>query len=362
MILVKRLSIFFKRVEPVILKRKSVALIFVLFISLFQARATTYFTVAEGPWTGAIWSSACSTCTPGSALPVLVAGDIIVIDDRVTIASNTITIGPAVTIKIRTAVSPNTLTSPAKLIFTNGGKLVLTSASSKVVLENETGNPANNPQIDGTGNGASNIINIGGVQYWKANDGDVVGVGTLQPGGALPIKLISFEGLKSDHSVELKWVTAMERDFSHFEIERSNQNLNFVPIARVNGRGGLDVLTSYSYTDVIPEDGRVYYRLKSIDIDLTFEYSPVIVVDLSIEKQVTVYPNPTGDGSLIVHTNFSPQENDHVEIYNNMGLKLLGADVTGHESSLHFNSDRKHGTYLLRYISSVHTQVIRFVQ
>ena len=257
-------------------------------------------------------------------------------------------------------MSPNTTTNPAKLIFTNGGKLVLTSASSKVVLENTTGNAANNPQIDGTGNGGSNLISIGGVEYWRASNQDVIGVGTLQPGGVLPIKLISFEARKLENSVELKWLTAMERNFSHFEIERATQNLNFTSIARVDGRGGLDVLTPYEYHDALPENGKIYYRLKSVDIDLTFEHSTVVVVEVKVNKSIIVYSDPITAGSIIVHTNFSPQENDHVEIYNNVGLKLFVFKVAGYKSRLHFNNGIKQGSYLLRYVSAAHMEVVRF--
>lgn len=343
-----------------LLGRKLIGLTLVGFFLISTSEATTYYSVANGNWTAAIWSVVCSTCGPGSALPALVAGDSLIIDNQVTIAPNTQTIGPAVTIIIRTDVSPNTTTNPAKLIFTNGGKLVLTSASSKVVLENTTGNAANNPQIDGTGNGGSNLISIGGVEYWRASNQDVIGVGTLQPGGVLPIKLISFEARKLENSVELKWLTAMERNFSHFEIERATQNLNFTSIARVDGRGGLDVLTPYEYHDALPENGKIYYRLKSVDIDLTFEHSTVVVVEVKVNKSIIVYSDPITAGSIIVHTNFSPQENDHVEIYNNVGLKLFVFKVAGYKSRLHFNNGIKQGSYLLRYVSAAHMEVVRF--
>ena len=259
---------------------KRYLLLLALMISLtLSVRATTYYSVANGNWTGAIWSSAGSTGA-GSTLPTLVAGDIIVIDDQVTISSGTLTITPTVTVVVRTDVSPATSTNPAKLIFTSGGKLALSSSSSTVVLENLTGNAANNPQLDGTGSGGSNQISVGGVEYWRASDGDVIGVGTLQPDGTLPITLISFVATEAGNSIELKWVTAMEKNFSHFELEKSTGNLNFVPIARIEGKGGLEAITSYIYLDTLPQSGKNYYRLKSVDYDLTFEYSPVVVADV----------------------------------------------------------------------------------
>jgi len=336
------------------------ALLLLLIISTtISVKATTYYSVANGDWDAAIWSSAGSTGT-GSTLPALATGDIIVIDDQVTISSGTVTIAPTVTIIIRTALSPNTTTNPAKLIFTTGGKLALTSASSKVVLENVTGNAANNPQIDGSGAGGSNLISVGGTEYWRASDGDITGVGTLQPNGTLPIKLISFVAREVGNSVELKWVTAMEKNFSHFEIEKSTGILNFVPIARIDGKGDLEAITSYIYLDTLPQSGKNYYRLKSVDYDLTYEYSPVVVADSKTKKQIVVFPNPTAGGSITVRTNFSPQEGDYIEIYNSLGLKLQEFNKIEYENVLPFNNNIKQGAYLLRYVSPTHSQVVRF--
>lgn len=327
--------------------------------TVVSANATTYYTVANGTWGAAIWSSVCSTCT-GSTLPALVAGDVIIIDDQVTISSGTLTITPSVTIIVRTDFSPNTSTNPAKLIFTTGGKLALTSSSSQVVLENVTGNTANDPVIDGSGSGGSNLISVGGIEYWRASDGDVKGVGTLQPDGTLPITLISFGATTLENSIQLKWFTAMEKNFSHFQLERANETLNFIPIGRIDASGGLDVTTSYSYVDTSPHSGKNYYRLKSVDEDFSFEYSPVVVADFKGEKKVVVYPNPAVDRRINIRTNFSPQEGDRIEIYNDLGLKIMDFDISDYDNVLQFNDAIKQGSYLLRYVSRTHTQVVRF--
>src|SRR5687768_6553218 len=109
------------------MKRHLLVLSLVISLTL-PVKATTYYSVADGGWTSNIWSSGCSTCTPGSALPTLVDGDIIIIDDQVTISSGTVTIAASVKIILRTDFFPNTTLSPAKLIFTGGGKLNLGNA------------------------------------------------------------------------------------------------------------------------------------------------------------------------------------------------------------------------------------------
>ena len=340
--------------------RALVILLGFLSMTLTDASATTYYSMANGDWTSTIWSSVSSTDPTGIALPPLVAGDVIIVDNQVIISNGTLTIDPAVTIIIRTDFSPNTSPNPAKIQFTNGGKLVLTSASSSVVLENVTGDSSIDPMIDGTNNGASNMIEVGGVTFWRADMGDKQGVGTLGPGGVLPIKLISFAATDLGNSIQLKWVTAMERNFSHFELEKSTGDLTFIPIAHIDGKGGLEVITSYTYLDSLPQSGKNYYRLKAVDDDLTFEYSPVVVAESKTDKQIAVYPNPAAGGSINVRTNFSPQEGDRIEIYNSLGLKLQEFNVVEYENVLPFNDTIKQGSYLLRYVSSTYSQVIRF--
>ena len=155
-------------------------------------------------------------------------------------------------------------------------------------------------------------------------------------------------------------VTAMERNFSHFELEKSTGNLTFTPIARIDAKGGLEVVTSYVYLDTSPQSGKNYYRLKAVDYDLAFEYSPVVVAESETDKQIVLYPNPAVGGSISVRTNFSPQEGDRIEIYNTLGLKLQEFNVIEFENVLPFNDTIKRGAYLLRYVSPTYSQVIRF--
>jgi len=229
--------------------RALIVLLGFLSLGLTDASATKYYSVSDGNWTSSIWSTVSSTTLPGITLPTLVNGDILIVDNQVTISSGPLTIAARVTIIVRTDFSPETPVNPAKLNFTSGGKLILSSASSKVVLENATGGSSPDPMLDGSGGGASNIIEVGGVTFWQTSMGDKQGVGTLGPGGVLPIKLISFTATDIGNSIQLKWVTAMERNFSHFELEKSTGSLTFTPIAHIDAKGGLEVVTSYIYED-----------------------------------------------------------------------------------------------------------------
>jgi hypothetical protein len=86
----------------------------------------------------------------------------------------------------------------------------------------------------------------------------------------------------------------------------------------LTGRVDWRSITSYTYLDTSPQSGKNYYRLKAVDNDLAFEYSPVVVAESKNDKQIAVYPNPAVGGSINVRTNFSPQEGDRIEIYNTL--------------------------------------------
>lgn len=114
-----------------------------------------------------------------------------------------------------------------------------------------------------------------------------------------PIKLAAFNAEETEKGIRLGWETSMEKSFSHFEIERSGADLNFVTISTVEGKGALEALTSYSFLDHDPHNGRNYYRLKCVDKDGTIEYSYVVTATWGGSKGgIAIYPNPTKGRSI----------------------------------------------------------------
>ncbi|MFT5513298.1 MAG: hypothetical protein ACI8SE_001704 [Bacteroidia bacterium] len=47
--------------------------------------------------------------------------------------------------------------------------------------------------------------------------------------------------------------------------------------------------------DIPNQNDSVYYRLKPVDFDGAFEYSPIVYVKSGQEKMANVYPNPAVD-------------------------------------------------------------------
>ncbi len=112
----------------------------------------------------------------------------------------------------------------------------------------------------------------------------------------LPVELISFNAARAQSAVLLNWSTASELNNALFEVERSKDGKNFDLIGKVAGNGTTTQVSEYSFKDTQPLTDVTYYRLKQIDNDGTFEYSPVRAVDrvaFGSTEPVKAYPNPT---------------------------------------------------------------------
>jgi len=120
--------------------------------------------------------------------------------------------------------------------------------------------------------------------------GGGISIGFNDP-GVLPVKLVNFSGVNQGGKNLLQWQTASEQNSSFFEVERSGNGQNYTAIATVPAAGNSSALRSYSYTDVAAAAGDIYYRLKQVDKDSAFTYSPVIVVEQQ-GGSVRLYPNP----------------------------------------------------------------------
>ncbi len=105
----------------------------------------------------------------------------------------------------------------------------------------------------------------------------------------LPVKLLSFSGNSENENVLLKWSTASELNNSHFEIERSLNNLHFKSVGKVSGNGNSNEVINYTFLDRNVPSGKLYYRLKQIDFNGHYEYSDVISVLNSRSSRVNTY-------------------------------------------------------------------------
>jgi hypothetical protein len=101
--------------------------------------------------------------------------------------------------------------------------------------------------------------------------------------------------LNSDRTITLDWNTEMEINFSHFTIERSGDGANWQPIGTVEAKGNSSLQINYSFKDAQPLAGANYYRLVLVDLDNSYTYSEVKVMQISAISKISFFPNPARD-------------------------------------------------------------------
>lgn len=149
--------------------------------------------------------------------------------------------------------------------------------------------------------------------YYDLGLSEISGPGT-QSAALLPVEWLSLEAQITDNGQALiSWSTASELNNDLYAVERSADNLTFIEIGRVPGGGTAQEVQEYEFRDENPKGGMAYYRIKQVDVDGGFSYSPVLETDLAISQKVHMYPNPMSENLTI------ESKGGQVEIYTLFG-------------------------------------------
>jgi len=181
----------------------------------------------------------------------------------------------------------------------------------------------------------------------------------------LPVELISFEALAETNTATLIWETASELNNAGFAIERALDESNtFEQIGFVGGVGSSQDRQRYTFTDTnVPQSiNTASYRLKQIDFDGTFSYSPIETVQFAIESQAQLYPNYPNPFNPSTSISFSLPVADDVllEIYDLSG-RLVNTlfnhrlEAGHHEMTYNASASLSSGTYIYRLTTSTQT-------
>lgn len=115
---------------------------------------------------------------------------------------------------------------------------------------------------------------------------------TVWATSTLPVELLDFSGIAFKNYKQLKWMTASEINNAYFEIQSSIDGIHFNPIGTVAGNGNSSIAHTYSFDDTNPRGNDTYYRLKQVDLNGDFEYSPIILLSKESSDEISIFPNP----------------------------------------------------------------------
>lgn len=161
----------------------------------------------------------------------------------------------------------------------------------------------------------------------------------------LPVELLSFEAEASGAVSLLTWVTSSETNCNYFAVERLNENNVWNEIGRVDGNGTTSQTSYYNYIDEMPYEGVQYYRLRQVDYDGSFWFSPVRVV---IFGEQNVYDaNILYSLSLLNFTLSGTVGATQIDVFNAEG-QLVHSEITS-DSYGNFSAPDAAGIYLIRF-------------
>ncbi|MBT8380647.1 MAG: T9SS type A sorting domain-containing protein [Ignavibacteria bacterium] len=140
----------------------------------------------------------------------------------------------------------------------------------------------------------------------------------------------------------LSWSTATELNNHGFEIERSADKTIWRTIGFKEGKGTTSETQQYSYSDILSgiNSSRLYYRLKQLDFDGSFEYSKIVEavvapIDFALSQN---YPNP-----------FNPVTIINYQLPAKIFVSLKIYDVLGNEIAALVNEEKPPGKYEVEF-------------
>ncbi|MCO6486831.1 MAG: T9SS type A sorting domain-containing protein [Phaeodactylibacter sp.] len=132
-------------------------------------------------------------------------------------------------------------------------------------------------------------------EFFESNGGSNF-TATFSTSATLPVELSHFSAKAAGPSTLLSWSTATETNNAHFEVQRSAGSRDWEVIGKVKGAGTTQEAQHYTYADHEPLSGLSYYRLRQVDYDGQYAFSPVVAVDRKEAVfSFTAFPNPAPD-------------------------------------------------------------------
>jgi len=115
---------------------------------------------------------------------------------------------------------------------------------------------------------------------------------------ALPIELVNFSGSVVNNAVQLQWLTNSEINNAYFLIERSSNATHFDSIGVVGGAGTSMIENKYFFSDISPNAGTNYYRLRQVDYNGSFSFSNAVAIKVmdEVTNAFQLFSNPCPRG------------------------------------------------------------------
>ncbi len=142
----------------------------------------------------------------------------------------------------------------------------------------------------------------------------------------LPINLVDFgASLNLESVAEIVWKTLSEKDNDFYELQRSEDGNDWSLICVKKGAGTTSQERIYTHKDDnILWDKTYYYRLRQVDFDKTYTYSPIISLNTKnkLSEDISIFPNPNNGKSILLTANNQTHTEIGITVFSALGQQV----------------------------------------
>ncbi len=168
---------------------------------------------------------------------------------------------------------------------------------------------------------------------------------------ALPVQLLQFTGtILNKEQTQLNWLVGSEKNNAGFEVEKSEDGINFNAIGFVKGRGNSEQTFAYRFTDENAWQEKRYYRLKQKDFNGSESLSKIIYFEGHKAKNKLIELAYHFAENQLLITNL--ESNLSYSLYSQNGQLVQTGKLQGATQSIDLGMYAK-GIYLLEISNSI---------
>ncbi len=174
----------------------------------------------------------------------------------------------------------------------------------------------------------------------------------FKPAVVLPVTFTTINAGRQKETAVISFKTATEINIHHYEIQSSNNGTTFTTIGNQNAVNNTGGSATYTYTDLQPGSGVVYYHIKAISLNGLVQYSKTVKIDpINGATAMVISPNPVKDKTIHLQMNNQTAGAYAAQLINNAGQVVFKTAFTVTSTSelknISLNKTITAGTYTL---------------
>ncbi|MFZ4058080.1 MAG: beta strand repeat-containing protein [Ferruginibacter sp.] len=182
-------------------------------------------------------------------------------------------------------------------------------------------------------------------------------------GGPLPVTFTQVKASARNNDIQVEWQVDNQINIASYDVEKSTDGRTFTQLNNTIATGVNGGTAAYQWLDTHAQNGDNFYRIKSLGINGTFQYSKVVKVSKgNVKAGIAVFPNPITDGTIGLQMNNLTKGTYTVVVTNAIGQRLIsktiqhdGGSVT---ETIQPSSNLAKGMYQLTLIAPDQTQQV----